>query len=185
MKSILILPSRFQPFHNDHLKTLRIALNKTSGQIFLGIVVNTIQSEKTINDFEIEARKHNSPERNPFTPVERITMIRDCLQEEFVNDFFRIIPILLPRPEANWTLIKNMFNYTRIWVVPDAGEEFDNMKANFFESMGDRVLRIKMNSEVDGYSIRSSIKSDTDSWRDSVPNTIRNHVDEILKVRTL
>ena len=180
-----ILPGRFQPFHNDHLKILKQALQEISEYIFLGIIVHTFPIKSSETKFESEARRQNSPERNLFTPTERIIMIKDCLREELMNNADKIMPTLLPRPEANWDMIKTMFKGSRIWIIPDVGEEFDNMKADFFTSMGDKVHRVKITPTTDGYSIRRSLKDGTELWKKSVPSSIRKHIKEILRRKQL
>jgi hypothetical protein len=51
-----------------------------------------------------------------------------------------------------------MFPGQRTWVVPRAGEAWDDSKSLFFESMGDSVYRVDQQPSVDGYSIRKAIQ---------------------------
>src|ERR1035441_7121964 len=144
-----ILPGRFQPFHNDHLVVLRKALQICS-PIVLGIVVTTPTTSDAATPFEAEARRQHGPERNPFSPRQRLEMITACLQEDLGDQGSLVFPILLPRPEANWNIIASMFPGTRTWIVPSAGEEFDEMKARFFESCGDEVMRLEVQPTTSG-----------------------------------
>ena len=180
-----IFPARFQPLHNDHLKILKQVVKEITEYIFLGIIIRPPLIGEPGTKFEMEARIQNSPERNPFTPTERMIMVRDCIREELPQNFNKVIPVFLPRPEANWDIIKTIFEGIRIWIVPDVGEEFDDMKVNFFRSKGDQVYRIKITPTTDGYSIRKSLKSKTELDRIPVPSAIKKHIEAILGRRQL
>jgi len=179
MEEYYIFPGRFQPFHNDHLVVVRSTVAQTDGILLIGIVIHTLDLEDC-STFETEARLQNSPDRNPFSPLERLSMVKGCIEEELSEISNRILTILLPRPEANWRLIEAMFPSRRTWVVPDAGEEFDDMKAQFFASKGDVVMRIPITPSTNGYLVRNAILNGSTEWQRSVPVTIARQIENIL-----
>jgi nicotinamide-nucleotide adenylyltransferase len=183
-----VYPGRFQPFHKGHLEVIKQALIEVPGIIFVGIVVHTLHDNIITNDsFELEARKNNSPARNPFSPSERIKMIRACLLDELHTEASRVIPILLPRPEANWAVVKSMFPEQRTWIIPQSNEEFDEMKVHFFDSKGDKVYRIYNQgaANIHGCLIRDAIINGDSGWEHMVPEVIYKNVAEILSGRPL
>lgn len=65
MKKFGVYIGRFQPFNNAHLETVRIALSKVDNLI---IVLGSDSTARTI--------------KNPWSSIERIKMIRDCLTKD-------------------------------------------------------------------------------------------------------
>lgn len=174
-KNRYIFPGRFQPFHNDHLQVIRQAL-VIARPIFIGIILNVVYEPNIATPFEFEARRQNSPERSLFSAVERLEMISQCLREELGRIDNPTYPLLLPRPEANWNVVELMFPGKRTWIVPDSGEEFDQMKAGYFIAMGDDVLRVPVPSSTSGRELRDGIESDTHTWSTHVPRAIAHYV---------
>lgn len=106
-----------------------------------------------------EARAHHVSERNPFTYLERHRMLDQAIRETLGSEAHarvRLIP--LPRPELCWPYVERVFPEERVWIVPDVGEELDDLKASFFRSRGDQVLRIPLNPTVSGYEVRQRIQ---------------------------
>ncbi len=157
-----IYPGRFQPPHNDHIVAIVDALEKCGDPFFIGLIIGLIVSDnhnlsddEHVTAFEKEARRQNSPERTPFSFYQRLEFIERSLAKKLSKETLerlRIIPI--PRPESAWSWICAAFPGNRNWIIPDCGEEFDEMKARFFEGKNDNVIRIPQISTTDGRLVR-------------------------------
>jgi cytidyltransferase-like protein len=168
-----IFPGRFQPFHNDHFRILDKLLKAADERIvILGVVVHMQYETSDTSEFEEEARRQNSAERNPWSSIQRLRMLARMIRHEFSEYSDRCYPILLPRPEVHWPLINSMFPGKRVWVVPAMGEDFDDMKAAFFRSMSEEVYRPVMHPTTDGRRIRDLWFSGKQGWVDDVPQSI-------------
>jgi hypothetical protein len=62
----------------------------------------------------------------------------------------------MPRPDLSWELVDAWFPGKRTWIIPEAGEEFDDNKAAFFASQGDGVLRIPETTGASGRLLRDA-----------------------------
>jgi nicotinamide mononucleotide adenylyltransferase len=157
-----VFPGRHQPPHRDHLAILRLVLGRLPSFV-LGLIVDVPGAPRR-TAFEREARRQNLPARCPFSFLERAAMIEAALT---AGERRRIRILALPRPEAAWPLVEAMLPGPRTWIVPDAGEAFDDAKARFFRSKGDRVLRLPFRPTTDGRVVRSLLHS---------PRELRRHV---------
>lgn len=90
-----VVHGRFQPFHNDHLKFVLAALEKTE-VLYIGITNPDPSSTK----FDAADPKRSADSANPFTFYERLEMIRESLLGLGVEvDRFRIVPFPINIPE--------------------------------------------------------------------------------------
>jgi nicotinamide mononucleotide adenylyltransferase len=171
---LYLLPGRHQPPHHDHLVVIRAALSRIAPEfLYLGLIVSPPATGADAGELEAEARRQNDPARTPFTFDQRRQLIEaamfECLLPE-ESARVRIVP--LPRPEAHWPLIETIFPEARTWIVPDAGERFDEMKTAFFRERGDRVLRIRFREQTNGRLVRSLIVRSDPALAEHVPRGV-------------
>lgn len=101
-------------------------------------------------------------------PLKAVNMVA-----KYLHCTNQIVTTLLPRPEYGWSTIINWFPEKRVWVIPDAGEAFDDVKSIFFESRGDSVVRIKESSKITGRDLRDYYKKgDHTSFKKYVPEFV-------------
>lgn len=171
-----IFAGRFQPFHNGHFQILESLVEhaKEGDNIIVAIVSQTQDNSKIIDsEFTNKAKEHHSPERNPWSAVTRLVALQK-LVSSFVNEQINISVTIIPRPDLGWETIINWFPCNRIWVIPDAGEKFDENKSVFFKSKGEEVLRLKENTNISGWELRESIKNnDVTIFRKSTPSMVQ------------
>jgi hypothetical protein len=174
--ALFILPGRHQPPHNDHLALIRAALEVVPGTLLVGLVFQRAPHSEPADAFEAEARAQNSPERCPFTVLERLELFEESLDEALppaARARVRVIP--LPRPEAEWPLVQALLPGPRTWIVPALGEPFDDAKASFFQARGDAVLRVALRPTTDGRLVRSLL-DDPDRLAHHVPAAVARRI---------
>lgn len=156
-----IFAGRFQPFHNGHLEVVKSVLSKlTEEDNFVIAIVSPFDASHVVDDnFHHTAIEHHLPERNPWSVSERTRALANLVVD--LSNEFSIIPSVtaIPRPDYGWQIIEKWFPETRVWVIPNAGEEFDESKAIFFHERGDEVWRVDDHSQVSGYELRKAIKA--------------------------
>ena len=61
----------------------------------------------------------------------------------------------------------------RKWIIPDAGELFDDIKANFYRSQGENVIRYSEDTGISGHTLRELYKKGGyDNFKKFVPPQI-------------
>lgn len=173
-----IFPARFQPFHNDHLYVIERSLQMIDPPLILGVVVAAPSTHDSVTEFQAQAKEHHDPIRNPFTLTERLTMLQTLLDQELSAIRDNIIVVSLPQPEVYWELVTSMFPSPRCWIVPKCGEVFDDLKAQFFEEMGDEVMRVHFEARVTGYEIRKRLHMAEVNLANWVPESIAGYISE-------
>jgi nicotinamide mononucleotide adenylyltransferase len=181
MGAVHILPGRHQPPHDDHVALIRSALSRVvPSTLYVGLIVSPPPEGDPVDAMEAEARRQNEPPRCPFTFDQRRRLVEaamfDCLLPE-ESALVRVIP--LPRPEVSWTLVEAMFPEERVWIVPDVGEAFDDMKATYFRAKGDRVIRLALRTRTDGRRVRALIENDDPELSEHVPPGVARLVREM------
>lgn len=106
--------------------------------------------------FSEKAAEHRLPERNPWGPIVALAAISE-VSKQYAN-CCKIITTLMPYPNLAWPVIKNWFPLNRVWIIPDAGEDFDDEKAIFYKKQGENVVRIGDDSEISGRELREYYK---------------------------
>jgi len=176
-----IFPGRFQPFHNDHLFVLKKILKEYPDYpIYIGILFDFVDASIQDNEFEKLSTEHFLPERNPFTPQQRLAMITSVARMYGDGQLFST---LMPKPSvgSSWKLICEMFPGNRAWVIPSCGEAWDDRKAEFFQQMGDSVKRIEFHPTTDGKQIRQALASrDYLSVQQSIPSPVWSVMEDFL-----
>lgn len=156
--SSVLFAGRFQPFHVGHLEVLRSAFGGLQeGQVLVVAAIAPFPRAVGACDAEFlaAAAEHHSLERNPWNLAIRLEAIGALVHElraEYPGR--RVVITPMPRPDYAWSVVELWFPGDRIWVIPTAGEGFDEEKAAFFQRRGDRVLRYDDRSNVSGRALR-------------------------------
>lgn len=156
-----ILPGRHQPPHFDHLRLISAALEHVPTELYIGLIVSPPPRGEPDTHLEREARLHHTLDRAPFSFDLRRRLLEAAFAEHLdLAARSRLRIIALPRPELDFELVEAIFPGPRVWIIPELGEAFDEMKARFFAERGDRVMRIAGSSEVSGQTVRALIEAE-------------------------
>ena len=173
---IWIFAGRFQPLHEGHVLVARAACEAMPAQstLVLGVVVPVGTHVGAVSDLANLAAEHHLPERNPWTVASCLaaaTSLSRLLSMEYPEK--RVATTAIPRPDIAWDIVKAWFPDKITWVVPNAGESFDEAKVTYFQEMGDKVKRFVDNSKVDGRAIRAAFERDPTSAALLLPEIVR------------
>ena len=177
----LVFPGRFQPFHNGHDEVVKRVMEVSERQLVLAVVC-AIKLDSGSDRFDIESAEHFESSRNPFPPLAVHRMLQELARVRYPERPPQVL--LIPRPSrgGNWTAIDQFFPGSRTWVVPDAGENWDERKAEFFAAMGDDVIRVPHDPAVSGRDLRSAMNAgDWEAVARGVPVEILPHLREALE----
>ena len=175
-----IFAGRFQPFHNGHMEIIdNLIPNLDKNDTFIVGVIAPFNSQ---NDNSIDkefvncAKEHHLLERNPWSLTKRLLAVNYVVNSIIKRGIsFKITLTALPRPDFGWNVIKQWFPSNRIWVIPKAGELFDDQKAIYFKKLGDDVLRISDNSMISGKEIRELyINKCFEDIKQMIPTCVHN-----------
>jgi len=168
-----IFAGRFQPFHNGHKQVFDKICEKMSSTDVLVLAVVSPYTSDNIKDksFAEASTEHHEADRNPwyvYVPLMAVSRIaRLCPRSE------QVITTLLPRPEYGWDIIEKWFPNDRVWIIPNAGEDFDDKKSGYFRSLGDRVERISDTTGESGWNLRKLYKEGNyNEFKQHVPEGI-------------
>ena len=181
----IIFAGRFQPFHLGHFEVVERTINSlcTPATILTLAAVTQETFESSTGDvaFTHVADEHHLPERNPWSLSTRLWALGG------VTNYFRerhpelqINTTLLPRPDYGLRVIRSWFPGERSWIVPEAGEMFDEAKVKFFVDSGEKVVRVPDTSNVSGRILRESWKiGDVEEMRRQLPECVhRAYLDQ-------
>lgn len=176
-----VLPGRHQPPHRDHLTVIHRALDATDEPLVIGLVVPTPSSPggsgeplhpapiaapgagadesaapcRFTEALRREAAAHHALDRNPYPYLMRRAMLLAALEESVPAAMLdRIVICPMPPPESSWPYIDALLPARRTWIVPDCGEALDDMKARFFRSRGEGVMRVPFAPTCNGGTVR-------------------------------
>ncbi len=148
---------RFQPFHNGHFDVVkRMISGEFGGAPILGVIINSTAAgaEKVSSETLALGDKRQSRSLNPFTLMERLSLIRNVLTDEVIQE--ELVLTAIPRPELYWELIESMFPGNRQWILATGKDEFEKAKERFFISRGDKVVLLeRLELGVSGTMLRS------------------------------
>lgn len=163
LKKVKIFAGRFQPFHYGHLEVFEKSIEKLKEhEILILAAISPFQmSHPADAHFAKIAEEHHQNNRNPWG-IESILQVTNKIVQVYSNEHKnkKIITTLIPRPDYGWDVITRWFNCERIWIIPNAQEEFDDEKEKFFLSKGDNVLRYQDTQEISGWDLRNSFYQD-------------------------
>lgn len=168
-----IFAGRFQPFHNGHLEIVEKAISNLSNDDFLVIgIVTAFKGLAVIdNSFADNAIEHHLVERNPWFPLVPLKAVTHL--SKVLNKSNQIIITVLPSPDSSWQEISNWFPKNRKWIIPEADEDFDEKKADFYRRQGETVIRYKECSNVSGRELRDYFfKGDYENFKKYIPAQI-------------
>ena len=158
---VYIFSGRFQPFHNGHKQVFEQLCKKVNATdtIVLGVIAPFEPKEADIKDreFYYASEEHHKPDRNPWEVTVPLYAVSRVARLSHYSG--RIITTLLPRPECGWQTIQSWFPQKRIWVIPSAGEDFDEKKYEYFTKMGDEVIRFPDITNISGRELRGFYKN--------------------------
>jgi len=150
---------RFQPFHKGHLEVVKRILKEVDE---LAIIVGSSQYSHRLD--------------NPFTAGERITMIREALQEEEIK-LSKIWIIPVPDIHQHKLWVSQIVGYAPKFDVVYANEPLTRclfMEAGFkVESMPFIKRKIYLATEIRKRMIAG------ENWKELVPNSVAEYIEEI------
>jgi nicotinamide-nucleotide adenylyltransferase len=156
---------RFQPFQNGHLQAVKDALAEVNELI---IVVGSAQYSHTLKD--------------PFTVGERLTMIREALEEAKVPaSRYWIVPV--PDVHMHMLWVAEVIGYTPKFDVVYANEP---LTKRLFKEAGFKVKHFPLHKR-EVYSSTEIRKRmiEGKSWKQLVPRSVAAFVEEINGVQRL
>lgn len=170
VRATFVFPGRLQPPHNDHLLFIERALERIEAPLVIGLITSETAPLPAAG-FAARADEHHRPERNPLDYLARRRLLEAAITERGLDRYrLRIAPI--PRPELDWETIVSRLPGPRCWVVPDAGDPFDDAKAAFFAERGEGVLRVPYQMTTDGWTVRRLWASGDRSLERHVPRAV-------------
>jgi hypothetical protein len=174
----VVFAGRFQPFHHGHWEAICACMKEAPGDaaIVLGVVAPSHSPsgrDDLARSFSREAAEHHQPGRNPWDLSVRLRAALAVARvvNSFGSSQDRLLVTALPRPDYAFDTIRLWFPGERTWAIPDAGEEFDEIKETYFLARGDQVMRITCLCGVSGRELRSAYASQRrDQFRKGVPS---------------
>ena len=157
---------RFQPFHLGHLGAVKAVLKEVDELV---IVIGSAQYSHSLND--------------PFTAGERLIMIRFALQEaKLSSSRLWIVPV--PDVNLHMLWVSAVEGYTPKFKVCYTNEPLTH---RLFAEAGYTVKSIPFFDRKQYMStvIRQRMLKGDDSWRDLVPKSVADFIDEIDGVNRL
>lgn len=155
---VYIFTGRFQPFHKGHMQVFQQICEKLnpSDILVLGVISPFHSTDIKDMSFLECSKEHHVPDRNPWNVTVPLSAISKIVRSSHYQS--QIITTLLPRPEYGWETIKSWFPQKRIWVIPFAGEKFDERKSEYFTKMGDKIIRFEDTTGISGRELREFYK---------------------------
>lgn len=155
---MIIYTGRFQPFHNGHLGMVRTLTERFPQETICLAVIKDVPIKQN-DEFDNEANIQLNSFRNPFNCVITLRLIEQVLRDE---QLFNVIVTLLPRPSIEtWNIIANLFDCERTWVFTQnrlAIDNWESKKCGFFQSQGEKTIRIPIEKNIEGAIIRDAIE---------------------------
>lgn len=156
---------RFQPFHNGHLQAVKDALKEVDEIV---VVVGSAQYSHKIS--------------NPFTAGERLTMIREALDEaDIAASRFWMVPV--PDIHVHMMWVAEVMGYTPRFHVVYANEP---LTKRLFKEAGFKVKPIPYYQRETWSSteIRERMLKGK-NWKQLVPKSVARFIEEVNGVQRL
>jgi cytidylyltransferase-like protein len=154
----IIFAGRFQPFHVGHFEIVRQSLERIiSGDVLILAAISPEPSSIRAVDenFAMAAAEHHLPERNPWpVPIRLLALSAIAAHFRHTYPHIPVAVSAIPRPDYGWDTVRAWFPGSRVWVIPSAGEAFDEAKAKFFIQNGEQVIRYTDPTKVSGKELR-------------------------------
>jgi len=157
---------RFQPFHLGHLGAVKAVLKEVNELV---IVIGSAQYSHNIN--------------NPFTAGERLVMIRYALQEAKLS-FSRLWIVPVPDVHLHMLWVSSVEGYAPKFNVCYSNEP---LTKRLFMEAGYQVRGIPFFNRKQYMStiIREKMVQGDDNWRELVPRSVADFINEIDGVNRL
>lgn len=168
---VYIFAGRFQPFHNGHMQVFQQICEKLTPTDTLALAVVAPFESEDIRDMDFlkASKEHHLPSRNPWDVTVSLSAVTQIARASHYNG--QIITTLLPRPEYGWKTIVSWFPQKRIWVIPQAEEDFDDKKSAYFTKMGDKTIRFQDTTNISGRELREYYKKGQfEEFASKIPN---------------
>ncbi len=179
IETMIIFTGRFQPFHNGHVSLIKQLRKEYPTQSLCIAVIKDVPLA-TKNEFDKTVDDKLTPERNPFNAEITLSLINQVLKAEGIDN---TVVTLMPRASAaTWDIVKTLFDCERIWAFTKnqvALDDWEDKKAAFYQSMGDKVIRIPIEKDIEGTIIRQAIKNhDYEKLDTMVPKAVLKYIVE-------
>lgn len=176
---MIIYTGRFQPIHNGHLSLIQQLRKEYPSETLCVAVIKDIPLEEK-SEFDRTVDGMLSQDRNPFNTEITLSLIDNVLKAEGIDN---TIVTLMPRASsATWGIVNALFDCERIWIFTKnqiSRDDWEDKKAFFYKSMGDKVIRVPIEKTVEGSLIRQAIKNrDYDTLATMVPKEVLNYIIE-------
>jgi nicotinamide-nucleotide adenylyltransferase len=157
---------RFQPFHLGHLGAVKAVLKEVDELV---IVIGSAQYSHNIN--------------NPFTAGERLVMIRHALQEANLS-YSKLWIVPVPDVHLHMLWVSAVEGYTPKFNVCYSNEP---LTQRLFMEAGYQVKGIPFFNRKQYVStlIREKMLQDDDEWKELVPRSVADFINEIDGVNRL
>lgn len=160
---------RFQPFHLGHLELLRAARSR-----FARVLVGITNADASQRRLEPADPTRSSAEANPFTYLERATMIEAVLRDEGGEQSL-VVPFPVSQPEL-WPdyVPAGAVHVLRVF------DEWGRVKADRLRRHGQRVIVLDEGASkgVSGTEVRRRLREGGD-WRALVPEPVARVIDRL------
>lgn len=156
MQRNFIYAGRFQPFHNDHLQIVEWFIKNNPNE---RLVLAAVRKAKLLGASVIAGSAENFlPDRNPFGPQDVLAMT-GAIARRYQNHC--VVSTLIPQPSSpgGWDLVSELFPGSRVWLIPQRNEEWDEMKINYLIEKGDSVIRVNCLRGTSGMVLRDIYQS--------------------------
>lgn len=174
----IVFAGRFQPFHQGHWEVLCAAMKEFPADAALVLAVVAPSHWRPSDDpiaksFSLDAEEHHQPERNPWDLRVRLRAALTVAEatKSFGRSPDKTVVTALPRPDYAFETIRLWFPGERAWVIPEAGETFDQSKETYFRARGDEVIRIPCTCGISGRELRAAFAAQRwDEFRRGMPS---------------
>ncbi len=168
-----IIVGRFQPFHKGHLSYLKKALSHAE-KVYIGITT----PGKKLTKYEPKDPNRLGKENNPYTFLERKTMIKKSLKENKINP--RRIRILHFNPGKIDYWFKSVPEDAVYFLILISNEEGTKVEEMRKQGLKVKVLDVINKDRYSAYNIRGRIKKGQ-PWKNLVDKAVGEYIEDLKK----
>lgn len=177
---MLIFTGRFQPFHNGHLSIINKLCELYPYETICVAIIKDAPLKEAKSEFDREVDIKLSKDRNPFKTDITLKLVTEILRN---IKYDNVVTTLMPRASMEtWNYITSLFDCDRIWIFTQnttGQDNWEDIKCKFYESRGEKVIRIPIEKKIDGTTIRHAIKMrEYDKLNKMVPKEILDYIKE-------
>lgn len=174
---MIIFTGRFQPFHNGHLYMIEELRSLFPNET---ICIAVIKDVPIVNKTEFDKKVDCELKKNIFEPEtvsEMINLVKTARKWD------NVVVSLMPRAsESTWKMITELFDCDRTWAFTQNSktDAWEEEKVKFYQSTGDKVIRIPISKDINGSNIRSALEDKNyDYLKNNVPEEIVDYLKQI------